>query len=170
MKIVFIWGFVLSLLVGSGVFLSKKIQRTQQKKEVYSSLPEFQLPDIEGRIVTRESVMGHHNVLFLYFNPDCDLCRDELTEISLNQLDLETGLMVFFSVLPSDSINRFLEDIDFIQASNMLFLSDEKEILCSQLEVKMSPTVYMYRKGKLFRRFDGPVKIETLIDFFSEKQ
>ena len=160
--------FIFSLLGLSGYFLSDKILKRQKKKEAYSSIPDFQLLDIQGNRISGKSLKKHSFVMFVYFCPDCDLCVNELTEISLHQSALETGQMVFFSSLSSDSTSRFLKEIDFVPASNMLFLSDEKESLCSQLEVRMSPSIYFYRKGKLHKRFEGSVKIETIIQFFSE--
>jgi len=54
-----------------------KIQKKQQTKEIYQSIPSFQIPDINGRIVSEDLLKNFRTVMFLYFNPDCDLCREE---------------------------------------------------------------------------------------------
>jgi peroxiredoxin len=158
------------LLLGISAFcLFYKVQKTQQKKELYLAIPSFQLPDIDNNIITDASLKKYQTILFLFFNPDCDLCREEMEEIKLHQEAFTSGKIVFFSSLPVDIIQSFLHETGFVPTRNMLFLSDEKEILVNKMEVKTSPTVYIYRKGQLHKRFDGPVKIETLIKYLSEK-
>ena len=106
-------------------------------------------------------------ILFLFFNPDCDLCREELKQIQDCQTDFLQSQIVFFSTVSTDIILRFLQKIDFTPTGNMLFLSDENELLTDKMDVKTSPEIYIYRKGKLIKRFDGPVKTETIIHYLS---
>jgi thiol-disulfide isomerase/thioredoxin len=161
--------FVLLLLGLTVFFLFNKIQQTQQKKEAYHSIPGFRIPDINGHIITESPLQEYRTIMFLYFNPDCDLCRDEMIQIKENEQALSQGKIIFFSESPADSIRQFLQTIDFEPLSNMLFLPDENAILINKMEVRGTPTVYIYREGQLFKRFDGPVKIETLIHYFTEK-
>ena len=159
--------FVLLLLGLTVFFLFNKIQKTQLKKEVYSSIPSFQILDINGAIIKEASLQEYRTVMFLYFNPDCDLCRDEIIQIKKNKSAFSQGKIVFFSESPADSIRRFLQTIDFEPLPNMLFLPDENAILINKMEVKTAPTIYIYRQGQLFKRFNGPVKIETLIQYLT---
>jgi len=63
-----------------------------------------------------------------------------------------------------------LQTIDFEPDSNMFFLSDEKATLVRKMEANTTPTIYIYWQGKLFKRFNGPVKVETLIRYFIKEQ
>lgn len=161
--------FVLLLLGLTAFFLFNRIRQTQDKKEVYQSIPSFQIPDINGQIVSERLLKEYQAVMFIYFNPDCDLCRDEITQIKENESVLSRGKIVFFSEQPANSIRQFLRTIDFEPPSNMLFLPDEKAILIRKMEVMTTPTIYIYRQGQLIKRFNGPVKIKTLIHYFTEK-
>jgi hypothetical protein len=77
--------------------------------------------------------------------------------------------MVFFSTLPADSIRNFIENIAFTQTPNMFFLVDEKAELLNTMEIHGPPTSVIYgKRGDLVKRFDGPVKIETIIKYLSE--
>lgn len=167
-KGIFILIFIVLILSLSALSLFQKSRQMGQKKELYQAIPSFQLPDINNNTVTDASLQKYRTVLFLFFNPDCDLCREEMEQIELHQEAFASGGIVFFAALPTGSIQRFLHEIDFVPTHNMLFLSDEKEELVNKMEVKTSPTVYIYRKGQLYKRFDGPVKIETLIKYLSE--
>jgi len=171
MKIKIITGlFVVLLLLGLTVFfLFIKIQKTQHKKEVYQSIPSFQIPDINGQIVTESLLKENRSVIFVCFDPDCDLCRDEIIQIKENESALLQVKIVFFSESPADSIQQFLRTIDFKPPSNMLFLSDEKAVLIRKMNVMTTPTIYIYRQGQLIKRFNGPAKIETLIHYLTKE-
>ena len=168
-KNVIISVFVLLFLGLSTFFLFNKIQQTQQKKDSYHRIPNFQLPDITGNSITDAFLQKHKAVMFLFFNPDCNSCIEELIQIKDNQTSLSKGQMVFVSTLPVDTIQHFLQKMDFVPAKNMLFLSDEKAMLNNKMEVRTSPTVYIYKKGLLTKRFEGQVKIETIISYLSEE-
>ncbi|GHT02550.1 hypothetical protein FACS189440_05590 [Bacteroidia bacterium] len=146
-----------------------KIQDTQQKKNAYSDIPAFQLPDIDGNVITESSLQKNKSTLFLFFNPDCELCREEIKQIKTNQEAFKSFQIVFFTDLPAESIKFFLTEITFEPSFNMFFLIDEKEKLITKMEVKGTPESYIYNQnGKLIKRFNGPVKIETLIKYLSE--
>ena len=74
-KSIIVLSFLVVIVGLSVFFLSKKIQQKEQQKEVYHSIPEFQLLDIYGNCITNES-LNQEMILFLFFNPDCDLCRE----------------------------------------------------------------------------------------------
>ncbi len=169
-KNVIVFFSVLLLLGLSAFFLFNKIQQIQQKKEAYHFIPKFRLPDITNTFITDAFLREHKVVMFLFFNPDCDLCIEELIQIKDNQTSLLKGQVIFVSTLPINTIQDFLRKMNFIPAENMLFLSDEKEILANKMEVKTFPTIYIYKKGLLTKRFDGPVKIETIIDYLSKEE
>lgn len=162
-------GSIVLLLGLSVFFLFHKIQENNSKKEGYHTIPVFRLPDINGNPVTESVLQKKVSTLFMSFNPDCDLCVEEIKQIQLNQDAFSFYQMVFFSALPVEKISSFLSQIQFEPSENMFFLVDENGKLTNKMEVKTSPTVYIYnRKGVLIKRFDGPVKIETLIKYLSE--
>jgi len=168
-KSIFVLFSILLLLGLTALFLFNKIRQTQQKKEIYHSIPSFHIPDINGNIVTDTLLQEYRTVMFIYFNPDCESCREEMMQIKENKSTLLQGKIVFFSILPADSIRQFLQTIDFEPNPNMLFLSDENITLLSKMDVKSSPSVYIYRHGQLAKCFNGPVKIETLTHYFTEE-
>ena len=157
----------LVVIIGLSVFfLFEKVRQKEQKQEVYLSIPEFQLLDIYGNRITNKN-LKQETVMFLFFNPDCDLCEEEIRQIQVYQADFSQSQIVFFSPVSTNVILRFLQKINFTPTQNILFLSDENEFLTDKMDVKTTPAVYIYRKGKLIKRFDGSVKIETLIRYLS---
>jgi thiol-disulfide isomerase/thioredoxin len=160
------------LLIGVSVFLLfNKIQKMQETKLVYQYLPVFSLSDVNGNVITNKTLQKNIPILFLFFNLDCELCREEIEHVKLNQEAFSQGQIVFFTNQTTDIIRHFLQEIDFRPAPNMLFLIDKNEDLMNRLNVKLYPTSYIYnRDGTLIKRFDGSVKIETLIKYLSEQQ
>lgn len=161
--------FILLLLGLTVLSLFNKIQQSEQKKEVFQSIPEFQIPDINDRIVSDEILKESRIVMFIYFDPDCESCREEIKQIREDKSSLSQGQLIFFSGLSADSIRQFLRTIDFVPPTNMLFLPDEKAILIRKMDVRTTPTIFIYREGQLIKRYEGPVKIETLISYFTEQ-
>ncbi len=153
----------------SFAFLYKTIQITKQRGIVRQSVPVFSLSDIHGDIFTQDSLKRNMSVLFLFFDPECGTCRSEFDQIKLNKNDFHNSQIIFFSTLPADTIIHFLNDINFDPSPNMFFLIDNKADLMKIMEIKGPPSSLIYnKKGELIKRFDGPVKIETLIKYLSE--
>jgi len=159
------------LLIGafSIFFIYQTLQKTNKKKEAQQYVPSFSLLDIEGDRMTEKTLKKNTPVLFLFFNTECDLCHTELNDINSYQNDLSECQMIFFSTQPADSIRSFLDQISFNQTPNMFFLVDENEELIETMGIQVMPTAIIYdRNGMLRKRFNGPVKIETLINYLSE--
>jgi hypothetical protein len=167
-KILFLL-FFMTLLANFSILVLRKNQQVEQKKEVYQSIPDFHLADITGKIITKSSLQKNKSALFLAFNPDCDLCREELNQIKLNQEAFSPFQIVFFSPASAEEIKNLLNEIDFVPSPSMFFLIDEQEILTDKIELKMFPTSCIYNaQGNLIKRFDGQVKVETLLKYLSE--
>jgi thioredoxin-related protein len=168
-KRLFISFILLIITFFSIFFLLQTIRRTNQKKAEYQSVPSFSLLDLGGSMRTEKDLKRNTTTLFLFFDPECDLCHSELKEINAHSDALIQCQMIFFSTQPAGLINDFLENIAFKKTPNMFFLTDEKAELSQTMEIQGPPTAIIYDKsGKLIKRFSGPVKIETLIKYLSE--
>ncbi|MDR0546909.1 MAG: redoxin domain-containing protein [Dysgonamonadaceae bacterium] len=158
-----------SFICISVVLLLQVIQKRDIQKTAYQTIPAFSLPDVNGQEITGKSLKKHIPTLFLFFDPSCELCHEELQQINANRVKLNNGQIIFFSVEPAGTIRNFLEKLQFSPSPNLFFLIDTNEILVNTMEIKGPPTAIIYGKnGKLIKRFDGPVKIETLIEYLSE--
>ncbi|GHT76183.1 hypothetical protein FACS189463_0740 [Bacteroidia bacterium] len=153
----------------SVVLLLQVIQKRDIQKTAYQTIPVFSLPDINGQKITEKSLKKHIPTLFLFFDPSCELCHEELQQINENREKLNNGQIIFFSVESAETIRNFLEKLQFSPSLNLFFLIDTSEILVNTMEIKGPPTAIIYGKnGKLIKRFNGPVKIETLIEYLSK--
>lgn len=139
--------------------------KRDQRKEVYGHIPIFSLPDINGKFVNSTDLPKSKPVIFIFFDPDCHLCKEEIIQIGLHNKQLSNCQVVFFSLLPAKTVQEFLIEIGFAPRKNIIFLVDKDLLLYSKMEVRSSPTTYIYNKdGKLIKRFDGPVKTSAILN------
>lgn len=159
---------VLTILVLISFFLFNSLQKRNSRKEEYKSLPVFELSDIHGKTINSKIWDTGRYTIFLFFDPECSMCTSEFKEIQSHLKELEHCQLVFFSTMPSDSIKNYLTKINFSEEQNMIFITDPNDFLTRKLEIKAPPTSLIYNKENvLIKRFDGSVKIETLIKYTS---
>ncbi|MGB4415527.1 MAG: redoxin domain-containing protein [Paludibacter sp.] len=138
--------------------------KRDQRKEVYGHIPIFSLPDINGKLVTSTDLPKSKPVLFIFFDPGCHLCKEEIIQIGLHNKQFSNCQVVFFSLLPAKTTQEFLVEIGFVPEENIIFLVDEDLFLYSKMEVRYSPTTYIYNKdGELIKKFEGPVKTTAIL-------
>lgn len=153
----------------SSMILYERVKLTKKEREKTLTIPSFYLSDINGDIVTERQLNHDKPVLFLYFDPGCNICTQEFNQIKLHQIKFQNKQIICFSTYSSDSISNYLKSIDFEPLSGMCFIEDKEAILVNYLNIKVPPTSLVYNSnGKLVKRFEGPVKAETLIRYLSE--
>ncbi|MDR1542798.1 MAG: redoxin domain-containing protein [Prevotellaceae bacterium] len=151
-------------------FLKKSEQRLQKIQEISQKIPVFSLPDINGKIVSNDTLRKNTATLFLFFEPECDNCRYEFEQINLQKNAFADYQIVFFTNQSAEIVKQFLADVNFIVTENMFFVADTNNDLINKMEVKASPAVYIYnKKENLTKKFNGIVKTETLLKYLSEK-
>jgi peroxiredoxin len=145
------------------------IQKKDIQKAAIQTIPAFSLPDVNGQQFTERSLQKHTPTLFLFFDPECENCKEEFKQINIYRDSFPDCQMVFVSTLPENMILDFLERIDFQPSANMFFLRDIKAELMQTIDVKGVPSALIYDKnGKLIKNYAGQVKIETLIKYLSD--
>ncbi len=160
----------LSIIVLSIFLLGQTIQKTKQRKEKYLTIPSFELSDLHGNNVTDSILKKNKSTLFMFFDPACESCKSELEQIKSNQNLFKNHQIVFSSTLPADTVIHFLDEMAFQPSPNMYFIVDGRADLLIKMEINSSPSFLIYNKnGQLIKRFDGPVKVETLIKYLSKK-
>ncbi len=153
----------LTLLI-SLLFLFRSGYHQTRKRTNQESLPLFGLYDLKGNIISTSDV-DKGFVLFLFYDPSCETCRDELIKININRERFQNGQIIFLSTQSKNDIETFLQTINFQVLSNMHFLIDPKGILIEKMDINHIPCAFIYKDGKLFKKFEGYVKVETLIKY-----
>ena len=167
-SILILLAFILSIIF-SVIALYMVVDSYQKKKEAYLTIPTFSLINLNGKIISDKILEENKPILFYFFDPGCELCRSAFSNINKSLLEFSDKQMVFFTIQPPDTISAYLKQIDFVPPANMQILIDEEAELVSLMEIKGPPSSLIYNKyGHLVKRFDGPVKTETLMHYLSE--
>jgi peroxiredoxin len=161
---------IILLIVGLPVFLLyKTVREKQQIKDAYNSIPDFKMTDLQGGIYTSQLLNNNKSTLFLFFDPDCENCREEFEQIKQYRDSLQDCNMVFVSILSRDDVQKFICEMNFQLSENMAFLLDSQAKLFCRMDVRIIPATLIYnRNSVLIKRYSGQVKAETLIKYLSE--
>jgi len=157
---------LLFLIALSLFFVFKTNSARNERRANFTQIPVFALPSINGDTITEQSLQKNLPTLFVFFEPGgCGSCDMVMRGINARKADFSAFQLVFFSPLPSEYIREYLDEIEFSLAENMFFLADERAELLRLMDVKSSPTVFVYNsKGVLTREFRGFVNMETILE------
>jgi len=156
---------LLLLIALSLFFVFKTNSARNERRANFTQIPVFALPNINGDTITERNLRKNVPTLFVFFEPGgCGSCDVVMRGINSRKADFSAFQLVFFSPLPSEFIREYLDEIEFSLAANMFFLADERAELLTLMDVKSSPTVFVYNSdGVLTGEFRGFVKMETLL-------
>jgi len=156
---------ILLFFAGSVFVLHKVSSALQQKEEQYATFPVFSLPDIDGNIVSDASIDRNKGTVFYFFDPDCSLCVVTLDSLRIRHMDFSDHQIMLITLVSQEKITEFLGKMDFMPPENIKILFDENADLISLMDIKGAPSSLIYKEGRLAKRFDGPVTVETLIKY-----
>jgi len=156
----------IALFFAGSVFVLHKVTTALQKKqELYTSLPDFHLPDLNGETVSNTTIDRNKATLFYFFDPGCNLCYETLESLKIRYMEFSDYQILLITLLSEEKVKEFLDEIDFQPPENIKILLDENAELITLMDIKGPPTSLIYKDAMLIKRFDGPVKIETLIKY-----
>lgn len=156
---------LLLLISLSFFFVFKTNNARNERRANFTQIPVFALPNIHGDTITEQSLRKNVPTLFVFFEPGgCGPCDVVMRGINARKADFSAFQLVFFSPLPSAYIREYLDEIEFEPAENMFFLADERAELFNLMNIRSSPTVFIYNsEGVLTREFRGFVNTEMLL-------
>jgi peroxiredoxin len=158
---------IVLIIIFSTYILTRKNEKVEKDKSLFLTIPSFSLTDINGKFISESSLENNKSTLFLFFDPECENCREEFEQIKKYRDSSPDCNMFFVSILPEENIRKFLQEIDFQPTENMLFLTDAKAELLHKMDIKVIPSALIYNKERnLVKRYTGQVKVETLIKYF----
>jgi len=166
MRKIIILTILLSAIAFAAFFVFKANRERIERKEAYAEIPAFSLLSIDNGVVTEQSLQKNTPVLFVFFDPGgCGPCDIVMSGINTRKDEFSDFQMVFFSLDPIDYIIAHLAELDFSPAENMFFLFDEKLKLFTVMDVRTSPTVFIYNsEGVLINRYNGFVSTDTILN------
>jgi peroxiredoxin len=156
---------ILLFFTSSVVVLHKVSSAFQKKEEQYANIPAFHLPDLNGKVVSDTTIDRSKATLFYFFDPECNLCLATFDDLKIRYSEFSGNQILLIALISEEKVREFLNEIDFSPPENIKILLDENAELVSLMDVKGIPSSFIYKEAALIKRFDGPVKTETLINY-----
>lgn len=124
-------------------------------------------PVMTFTLTTGEQIDAHgidQQAVFIFFQPDCDHCQQEATQIR-NRLEAFNDYQLYFiSSHPMSVIEKFSRDYGLANFNNVHFGHTPVESVWNNYGSISAPSVYVYSKeGRLVESFEGMVDVEVII-------
>lgn len=172
-KIVLLF-IVVGMLGMLGLFAwkyQKKSENIAQIKEQIQVVPNFWLKSLDEETFSISDFASGSPLLIIYFNSTCEMCKIELN--ALNERITEFGQIniLLASSQEREELEGFMDEYPFVSESNIKVALDEEMHLSAYLGVKSVPSVFCYdSKGELIANYQGPVKLDILLDKLLERK
>jgi len=161
-----IFALCLSIVVITVACDSKKNQEqivgeNQKQKSEPNDLPAMEVQLLNGQSIYMKERNG--KIALILFQPDCEDCQREATEIRNNLQKFEGYDLYFVSSHPLEVIADFASDYNFTSESNVYFGRTTVEEVLDNFGAIPAPSVYLFEEsGKLKAKFNGETSIDTI--------
>lgn len=143
--------FCLSIFITSNQFLERGEDKVREKEK----MPKFTYHTLSGKRFSNNDLANNKNYLFVYFNPLCELCKEEVEEILENIEALEEVQIVLVSPSQLGEIELFKEYFKLADYKQVVVLHDSEDRFYLEFGAIGYPNMYLYNnKYELIRYFD----------------
>jgi thiol-disulfide isomerase/thioredoxin len=134
-----------------------------QTASAVNDLPMLNVTKTNGERLSLRDVPAKS--IFIYFNPDCDHCQREATQISQNKQTFKDYTVYFISIDAMENIIKFAKDYN-LQGDNFQFAwADFNDVYKYVGPLPEVPAIFIYNNKKLVKRLAGEVKLEELAKY-----
>jgi len=148
------------VLAGCGGSSGKE---STQAATAVNDLPMLTVTKTNGERISLRDVPAKS--ILIYFNPDCDHCQREATQISQNKQTFKDYSVYFISIDAMENIIKFSIDYN-LQDKNFQFAwADFNDVYNNVGPLPEVPAIFIYNDKKLVKRLAGEVKLEELASF-----
>ena len=114
---------------------------------------------------TNANLIENTSKLFVYYNSECEFCKEEAKMIKENITQFKNTQIIFISFEEIKKIKQFASIHQLDSYDNINFLCDSKVTFATTFDVKSMPCIVLYDKdNNLIEKIKGQTKAETLIN------
>jgi len=134
-------------------------------------IPPFRLLEVDSvHYVTRDDIKKNHNVLVMFFSPECEHCKHQMRDILADINKFKDVEIVMATFQPFDEMKSFYTYFRIADHSNILMGRDEKYMFPPYFRMQSLPCLVLYdKKGQFITKFEGNQKVDTLLLAFQGK-
>ncbi len=161
---------IVGILVLAGLlvffFMNKKDKEeapTNTTVEAKNELPNISIVKSDGSKQNLQDVTG--NTALIFFQPDCDHCQREATEISNHLQSFSNYQLFFISTDDFSAMNKFAADYQLANKTNVIFAQTTVSEIMDNLGHISAPSLYIFRDKKLIKHLNGEKGIDEILTY-----
>jgi len=132
-------------------------------------LPEFNYVRLDGKKYTNKDIPQNKKLLIVYFNPLCDLCLEETTEILNNINYFQNVEILMISPNSLEQVKQFSNLYKLAQFPQITVLHDAKDDFYRQFDAIGYPSLYLFdEKLEMIAKFEAQVEFEVIKNAFEQ--
>lgn len=128
-----------------------------------NDLPQIMLT-FQGRSSISAKTLEGKSIL-IFFQPDCDHCQREATEIREHIEAFEDYTVYFTSTAALDAMNQFAKDYSLAGKPNIFFAQTTLDEILSSIGPISAPSMFIYNDQKLIKHLDGETPIAEILKY-----
>lgn len=155
---------ILGIFVSIGVLFIISILRYNIKVSQSDYIPAIEMTDRKGEKVRIDTIgMNRVPKMFLFFDPDCEMCAEEIAELMNNGETLSYMDKIYVTVADSMKIADFLDNYPIDKLSNSHVLFDNTHEFLMQYTILSPPSAVLYDSNrKYITTLRGYIKIDSI--------
>jgi peroxiredoxin len=159
--------FCFSMLTFSDAQAQSRNNNDKKKKQ---KLPKFSYHTMDDRKFTNEDLNKDSRLLIVYFNPLCEACQKETSDIIDNINYFNDIQILMVSPARKEDVSRFIKKFKLNEYHQITVLHDRDDIFYRQFGAIGYPTLYLYNsKKELIDNYDYEVQFEDIKNSFGSE-
>lgn len=131
-------------LAGLLIFeITKKSQKKIETAERILKLPTFSFMKLNGEPFSTSDIL-EGPVLLILFNPDCENCQYEISEIFRNKISISNVKILMVSTATPDAIHKFLNQYRYSENKSIIPLVDTSYTFGDIFGTNIVPSNFVY--------------------------
>jgi thioredoxin-related protein len=138
----------------------------------FPTIPPFHLLRLDSATyLTRDDLKKNHQTLIMFFDPECEHCKHQTTDILADFSQFKNIEIVMASYQPLSKMQEFYNYFRISDHPNIKMGRDEKWTLPTFYKIQNLPFLALYdKKGNYITHFEGNQKVDTLLNAFKARQ
>jgi thioredoxin-related protein len=131
--------------------------------------PPIRLLEVDSvHYVTKSDIKKNRKVLLMFFSPECDHCKHQISDILAEFDQFKDIEIVMATFQPFDEMKNFYNYYRIGDHSNIRMGRDEKYFLPPYYKMQSLPYLALYnKKGQYITHFEGNQKVQTILNGFN---
>ena len=138
-----------------------------KRHDNYEKLPEFSYNTLDGKKFSNTDLKPNERLMSVYFNPLCELCQDETSQILENINYFQDIQIVMVTPGAKEEVLKFVSKFKLNKYHQITVLHDKEDTFYKKFDAMGYPTMYLYdTNNKMISKFETEVEFDEIRDAF----